>query len=75
MTRGKSIMNYDEFTEGLKQQIQAHFEQQITFVEGVVNKANEILESLTIRFENQMVAPTIYPQKLYNDYLDGVPFL
>lgn len=67
-------MNYDEFTERLKQEIQAHFEQQITFVEGVVNKTNELLESLTIRFEDQMTAPTIYPQKIYEDYQKGIPF-
>ena len=67
-------MNYDEFKERLKQEIQAHFEKQITFVEGVVNKTNELLESLTIRFEDQMTAPTIYPQKIYEDYQEGMPF-
>lgn len=67
-------MNYDEFTERLKQEIQAGFAVQINFIEGVVNKTNEMLESLTIRFDNQMVAPTFYPQKLYADYKNGVPF-
>lgn len=67
-------MDYDEFTEKLKQEIQAHFEVQLSFTEGVINKANEILEAITIRLENQMVAPTIYPEKLYADYQNGVPF-
>lgn len=67
-------MNYDEFKERLKLEIQESLSRQITFVEDVVNKTNELLESLIIRFEDQVTAPAIYPQKLYADYQDGVPF-
>lgn len=74
MTKGKLTMNYNDFTEKLKQEIQANFEQQIIFTADVVNKTNEMLEALIIRLEGQTTAPAIYPKELYADYLDGVPF-
>lgn len=67
-------MDYDEFTERLKLEIQESLSRQITFIESVVNKTNEMLEALTIRLDNQEFAQTVYPQKLYQDYQDGVSF-
>ena len=66
-------MNYDEFKNCLIEEIQANCEKAIIFTDEIVTKANEVLEGLTMRFEGDMVAPTIYPQKLYANYQQGVP--
>ncbi len=65
-------MNYEDFKEELQEELQANFLQHIDFSTAVVKKVNETLEGLTLRFENQnKIAPTIYPEKLYKKYQNG----
>lgn len=66
-------MNYDEFKTNLTEEIQANSEKAIIFTNEIITKANEVLEGLTMRLEGEMVAPTVYPRKLYEDYQKGVP--
>lgn len=66
-------MNYEEFKTNLTEEIQANSEKAIIFTNEIITKANEILEGLVMRLEGDMIAPTIYPQKLYADYQQGVP--
>lgn len=66
-------MNYEDFKTSLITEIQANCERAIIFTDEIITKANEVLEGLTMRFEGDMVAPTIYPQKLYANYQQGVP--
>lgn len=65
-------MNYEDFKEELQEELQANFLQHIDFSTAVVKKVNETLEGLTLRFENQnKIAPTIYPERLYEEYKNG----
>ncbi|MCM1184899.1 MAG: DUF5688 family protein [Lachnospira sp.] len=66
-------MNYEEFKNCLTEEIQANCEKTIIFTNEIVTKANEVLEGIAMRFEGEMIAPTIYPRKLYEDYQNGVP--
>lgn len=67
-------MTYEEFKTSLTAEIQANCERAIIFTDEIITKANEVLEGLTMRFEGESVSPTIYPQKIYEDYQKGVPF-
>ncbi len=66
-------MNYEDFRNCLTEEIQANSEKAIIFTNEIVTKANEVLEGITMRFEGDMIGPTIYPRKLYEDYQKGVP--
>lgn len=66
-------MDYDEFKDALQEEIQANFLQHIDFMSHIVNKTNETLDALTLRFEGQDMACTIYPEHMYGDYKNGVP--
>lgn len=66
-------MTYEEFKTNLTEEIQANSEKAIIFTNELITKANEILEGLIMRLEGEMIAPTVYPQKLYEDYQQGVP--
>lgn len=67
-------MTYEEFKNSLTAEIQANCEKAIIFTDEIITKANEVLEGLTMRFEGESIAPTIYPQKIFEDYQKGVPF-
>lgn len=64
-------MNYDDFLEKLKEEIQNNMSGQVTFSMYTTRKANETLEGLTIRTGNERIAPVIYPEKLYRDFING----
>ena len=66
-------MNYDEFKVTLQEEIQANVSKTINFMETVSTKVNETLEGIILKFEDENVAPVIYPQKLYADYRAGIP--
>lgn len=65
-------MNYEEFKEALQKEIQSKSLKHMEFTLQTVTKTNEILEGLAIRFDEQ-IAPTIYPQRLYETYKKGMP--
>lgn len=65
-------MNYDEFKNVLQEKIQSNFLQQIDFISHIVNRTNETLDALTLRFAGQEVSSTIYPEQMYADYKNGV---
>lgn len=65
-------MNYEEFKNELQEEIQANFLQHIDFLSQTINKTNETLDALTLRFEGQDIASTIYPEKMYEDYKNGI---
>lgn len=65
-------MNYEEFKSVLQEEIQSNFLQHIDFMSQTVNKTNETLDALTMRFDGQDVACTIYPGRMYDDYKNGV---
>lgn len=65
-------MNYEEFKEALQKEIQSKSLKHMEFTLQTVTKTNEILEGLAIRFDGQ-IAPTIYPQRLYETYKKGMP--
>lgn len=65
-------MNYEEFKNELQSEIQSNFMQQIDFISHIVHKTNEILDALTLRLAGQDVSCTIYPEKMYADYKNGV---
>lgn len=67
-------MNYEDFKNCLTEEIQAKSEKVLIFTNEIITKANEILEGITMRYEGDMIAPTIYPQKLYAEYQRGIPF-
>lgn len=66
-------MNYEDFKTNLTEEIQANSEKAIIFTNEIITKANEVLEGLTMRLEGEMIAPTVYPRKLYEEYQKGVP--
>ncbi|MBD5445588.1 MAG: hypothetical protein HDR29_08585 [Lachnospiraceae bacterium] len=66
-------MNYEEFKEALQKEIQSRSLKHMEFTLQTVTKTNEVLEGLAIRFEGQAIAPTIYPQRLYQTYKKGMP--
>lgn len=66
-------MNYDEFKQTLKEEIQARCSKQINFMEDTALKSNEVLESLCVRVQEETASPVVYPEKLYADYQNGVP--
>lgn len=65
-------MNYEEFKNELQSEIQSNFMQQIDFISHIVHKTNETLDALTLRLAGQDVSCTIYPEKMYADYKNGV---
>jgi len=67
------MMNYEDFKNELQEKLQANFLQHIDFSIAVIKKVNETLEGITLRFEGQnQTAPTIYPEKLYKEYQNGI---
>lgn len=65
-------MNYEDFLSELTAEIQWNFpEYRIEFEKTTVNKANETLDGLVVRFPGQISAATFYPEKLYENYLNG----
>ena len=66
-------MNYEEFKQTLKEEIQARCSKQINFMEDTALKSNEVLESLCVHVPGDMASPVVYPEKLYADYQNGVP--
>lgn len=65
-------MDYEEFKTNLQEEIQSRSLRHIEFTIEAVTKTNEMLEGLVLRFEGQAIAPTIYPQRMYDAYKDGV---
>lgn len=65
-------MDYEEFKTNLQEEIQSRSLRHIEFTIEAVTKTNEMLEGLVLRFEGQSIAPTIYPQRMYDAYKDGV---
>ncbi len=65
-------MNYDEFKEALQAEIQSRSLRHIEFTTEMVTKLNERIEGLVLRFENQAISPTIYPQKMYESCQKGI---
>ncbi|MBD5502207.1 MAG: hypothetical protein HDR09_00195 [Lachnospiraceae bacterium] len=66
-------MNYENFKEELQKEIQSRSLRHLEFTLETVTKTNEVLEGLAIRFEGQAIAPTIYPQRLYEIHKKGMP--
>ncbi len=61
----------EELKEGLAEELSGH---DLQFDQQQVHKANEDLEGLTVRLMDRnegRVAPTIYPEQLYEEYKDG----
>lgn len=65
-------MNYEEFKQELQKEIQSRSLRHIEFTLETVTKTNELLEGLAIRFEGQSIAPTIYPQGIFETYKKGM---
>ena len=70
-----NILSQDEFIEELKDGLSEELsEHDLAFEQQTVHKTNEDLEGLTVRMmdrDDGRVAPTIYPDKLYEEYKDG----
>lgn len=70
-----AYLTQDEFIEELKEGLSEELsEHDLQFDQQTVHKANEDLEGLTVRMmdrDDGRVAPTIYPDKLYEEYKDG----
>ena len=66
------MMDYEEFKNILQFEIQRNFIEHIEFTSGTVNRTNETLEGMAIRFDGEALAPTVYPQKLYREYQRGM---
>lgn len=70
-----AYLTQDEFIEELKEGLSEELsEHDLQFNQQTVHKANEDLEGLTVRMmdrDDGRVAPTIYPEKAYEDYLNG----
>lgn len=65
-------MDYEEFKTNLQEEIQSRSLRHIEFTIEAVTKTNEMLEGLVLRFEGQSIAPTIYPQLMYETYQKGM---
>ena len=66
-------MNYEEFIEDLKEQIQERFLQHIEFVSKMVDITNEKVDGMALKFEgNEGMDITIYPKRLYEKYKAGI---
>lgn len=65
-------MDYEEFKTNLQEEIQSRSLRHIEFTIEAVTKTNEMLEGLVLRFEGQAIAPTIYPQLMYETYQKGM---
>lgn len=65
-------MNYEEFKIELQEEIQSNFLEHIDFLSETVNMANQTLDRVAVHFEGQLMAPVIYPEKLYEDYKNGM---
>lgn len=65
-------MSYEDFRNELQKEIQSRSLRHIEFAFETVSKTNEILEGLVLRFEGQAIAPTIYPQQMYESYQKGM---
>lgn len=71
--KGESIMmDYEEFKDNLQYEIQRNFTEHISFTSGTVNRTNGTAEGLSIRFDGEAVAPTIYPREMYREYQRGM---
>lgn len=70
-----TYLTQDEFVEELKEGLSEELsEHDLQFDQQTIHKANEDLEGLTVRMmdrDDGRVAPTIYPEKAYEDYLNG----
>lgn len=72
MERENTILSYEEFKEALKMQLSEKIPN-VSFREHDVLKNNgQHLEGMTITISNSNIAPTHYPERLYEDYKSGV---
>lgn len=66
-------MNYEEFKTELQEKIQEKFLQNIEFVSEMVSLTNETVEGMVLKFEgSEGIDISIYPEKLYEQYKDGI---
>ena len=66
-------MNYAEFIGELQEQIQSKFLEHIEFVSKMVTLTNETVEGMVLQFEGTNgMDITIYPERLYEKYKDGI---
>lgn len=66
-------MNYAEFIGELQEQIQSKFLEHIEFVSKMVTLTNETVEGMVLQFEGTNgMDITIYPERLYERYKDGI---
>lgn len=66
-------MNFEEFIEELQEQIQSKFLEHIEFVSKMVTLTNETVEGMVLQFEGTNgMDITIYPERLYEKYKDGI---
>lgn len=71
--KGELTMDYEEFKDRLQHEIQSNFVEHINFTSRIINKTNERLESIAMRFDSKTIAPEIYPLEIYEIYKDGAP--
>lgn len=66
-------MNYTQFIEEIRERTKSRFEEG-TFIEVVRTERNNgtFLQGITIREQQYNWAPTIYMEKFYMDYLNGI---
>ena len=68
-------MNYLEFRDKLQNHLEDYFSDIHANVEMYsVNKSNQTLDAMSIRTDGSMVAPTIYPERLYEQMQAGASF-
>lgn len=66
-------MGYEAFKRALQDKIQDCVARPINFTETESVRINETSEGLILKLDGGNTAPLIYPEKLYEDYLAGMP--
>ncbi len=63
--------NYNDFVNDIIEEVRREIGKETEISMHPVNKPNEQLQGLTIRPAGARIAPTIYPEELYKQHLDG----
>ena len=72
-TKQEPAMGYEAFKRALQDKIQDCVARPVNFMETESVRINETSEGLILKLDGENTAPLIYPEKLYEDYLAGMP--
>lgn len=72
-TKQEPAMGYEAFKRALQDKIQDCVARPVNFMETESVRINETSEGLILKLDGGNTAPLIYPEKLYEDYLAGMP--